>query len=200
MSSKVLMSMAPSVSAIACPADPWRHLAADRSTPSLTRFKEVPGGFAGCTEQHHFTGRRGSSLHRADGTPNFVRWHAVLRAAACGAHFRHGEARPRASRAPGHHLFFIGPAAGEPADARAAAANAGHLHRRGHASHRQRATAGPSNGGRRRSEAESCSGVPERRAKRCPIQAQSAVIARAMARICNDDRTTFCVIGGHERT
>jgi len=49
------------------------------------------------------------------------------------------------------------------------------------------------------SEAESFSSVTEQRVKGRPIQAQSAVIARAMARICNDDRTTFCVIGGHER-
>ena len=38
------------------------------------------------------------------------------------------------------------------------------------------------------SEAESCSSVPEQRARRRPIEAQSAAIARAMASICNDER------------
>src|SRR5207249_3064617 len=49
------------------------------------------------------------------------------------------------------------------------------------------------------SEAESFSGVPEQRAKKWPIEAQSTAIARAMASICNDERTLFGVMSGHDR-
>jgi len=41
------------------------------------------------------------------------------------------------------------------------------------------------------SEAESFSSVTEQCVKRRPIQAQSTAIARAMARICNDERASF---------
>ena len=41
--------------------------------------------------------------------------------------------------------------------------------------------------------------MPERRAKRWPIQAQSAAIAWAMASICNDDRAAFGGMSGHDR-
>src|SRR3990167_10980459 len=52
---------------------------------------------------------------------------------------------------------------------------------------------------RHRSEAESFSGVSERRATTCPIKAQSTAIARAMARICNAEWVRFGVVSGHER-
>ena len=41
--------------------------------------------------------------------------------------------------------------------------------------------------------------MTERRAKGWPIEAQSAVIARAMASICNDERAAFGVMSGHDR-
>jgi hypothetical protein len=49
------------------------------------------------------------------------------------------------------------------------------------------------------SEAESFSGVPEQRARKWPIKAQSAAIARAMASICNDERALLGVMSGHDR-
>ena len=49
------------------------------------------------------------------------------------------------------------------------------------------------------SEAESFSSVPEQRARRRPIEAQSAAIARAMARIGNDERASTGVMSGHDR-
>ena len=46
---------------------------------------------------------------------------------------------------------------------------------------------------------ERFSGLPERRAKRRSIQAQSAATARPMARICNDEWASFGVMSGHQR-
>jgi hypothetical protein len=40
--------------------------------------------------------------------------------------------------------------------------------------------------------------VPEQRARRRPIEAQSAAIARAMASICNDERASCGVMSGHD--
>src|SRR5215216_2528901 len=48
-------------------------------------------------------------------------------------------------------------------------------------------------------EAESFSSVPEQHVKRRLIQAQSEVIARAMASICNDEQGPFSVMSGHGR-
>ena len=41
--------------------------------------------------------------------------------------------------------------------------------------------------------------MAEQHEKRCPIEAQSAAIARAMASICNDKRARFGVMSGHDR-
>ena len=41
--------------------------------------------------------------------------------------------------------------------------------------------------------------MPEQRARRRLIEAQSAAIARAMASICNDERSPFGVMSGHDR-
>jgi hypothetical protein len=49
------------------------------------------------------------------------------------------------------------------------------------------------------SEAESSSGVSEQRARRRPIEAQSAAIARAMASICNDELAPSGLMSGHDR-
>ena len=49
------------------------------------------------------------------------------------------------------------------------------------------------------SEAESFSSVPEQRARRRPIEAQSAAMARAMASIGNDERASSGVMSGHDR-
>jgi len=49
------------------------------------------------------------------------------------------------------------------------------------------------------SQAESISSVTERRANGCPIWAQSAAAARAMARICNDERAPSGAMSGHDR-
>jgi hypothetical protein len=54
-------------------------------------------------------------------------------------------------------------------------------------------------GDRHYSEAESFSSVPEQRARRRPIEAQSAAIARAMASIGNDERASSGVMSGHDR-
>ena len=48
-------------------------------------------------------------------------------------------------------------------------------------------------------EAESFSSVTEQRVKRRPIWAQCTAIARAMARICKDERASFGVMSGHDR-
>jgi hypothetical protein len=47
------------------------------------------------------------------------------------------------------------------------------------------------------SEAVNKFGVPEQVAKTCPIKAQSADIARAMASICNAERGRFDGLSGH---
>ena len=49
------------------------------------------------------------------------------------------------------------------------------------------------------SEPERPSGVPEQRARKLPIEAQSTAIARAMASICNDERGLSGVMSGHAR-
>ncbi len=49
------------------------------------------------------------------------------------------------------------------------------------------------------SEVENFSAVPERRVKKCWIQARSTAIARAMASIRNDEPGRFGVQGGHGR-
>jgi len=41
--------------------------------------------------------------------------------------------------------------------------------------------------------------VPEQRARKWPIEAQSTAIARAMASICNDERALSGVLSGHDR-
>jgi len=41
--------------------------------------------------------------------------------------------------------------------------------------------------------------VTEQRVKRRPVQAQSTAIARAVARICNNERASFGVMSGHDR-
>jgi len=48
------------------------------------------------------------------------------------------------------------------------------------------------------SEAESFSSVPEQRARRRLIEAQSAAMARAMVSICNDEQASYGVMSGHD--
>ena len=58
--------------------------------------------------------------------------------------------------------------------------------------------AGAGRAARRASEAECLSGMSEQCARRRPIEAQSAAIARAMASICNDERASSGLMSGHD--